>query len=124
MHQEQHSTENVLPRAAEPALDMSFLPGYIGFAAGYTGGLSLATALLALVGLRASIKLHNTTLRAVRTARRPCSAQQCQVNRCLESMTHNFYAGTSVCFMSCARFWFDDTKRLHGAPELAQMQGP
>ena len=47
---------------------MSFLPGYIGFAAGYTGGLSLATALLAVVGLQASIKLHNTTLRAVRIA--------------------------------------------------------
>ena len=57
-----------MPRAVHPGLDMSFLPGYIGFAAGYTGGLSLATALLAVVGLQASIKLHNTTLRAVRTA--------------------------------------------------------
>lgn len=68
MHQNQNFTATFLPRAAEPALDMSFLPGYIGFAAGYTGGLSLATALLAVVGLQASIKLHNSTLRAVRSA--------------------------------------------------------
>ena len=58
----------LLSCAVQPGLDMGFLPGYIGFAAGYTGGLSLATALLAVVGLQASIKLHNNTLRAVRIA--------------------------------------------------------
>ena len=57
-----------VPRTELPGLDMSYLPGYIVFAVGYTGCLSLAVALLATVGLQASIKLHNNTLRAVRLA--------------------------------------------------------
>ncbi len=58
-------------RAAQARLDFGYLPGYIGFAAGYIGTETLSTVLLGILGLAASIKIHNKTLRAVRAAGLP-----------------------------------------------------
>jgi len=56
---------------AQARLDFGYLPGYIGFAAGYIGTETLSTVLLGILGLAASIKIHNKTLRAVRAAGLP-----------------------------------------------------
>jgi len=62
-------------RAAQARLDFGYLPGYIGFAAGYIGTETLSTVLLGILGLAASIKIHNKTLRAVRAAGLPACRQ-------------------------------------------------